>query len=218
MAGTAYFLNDPGWLSRLESLFWWSFLILGILAGVSGYLTYVVGRHRGEVQQELLRKELRGARVALEEKNRELARLALQSRQGPPQVEARPAPRGTEGSEPPQPPRLATDEYRRRFLSALGDAKGEISLQFSPEVESADLARQISKLLSEAGWSIVEEPAFDRFGHKPGLLLIIHSEEKAPPQRFALLGALKSIHSRVTMETDARRPEGSLTLLVGTTP
>jgi hypothetical protein len=67
--------KDPAWLSTWEWRLWWTFVVLGVFSGLSGYASYVVGRHRGEVEQALLQEQLDFSRKDLATKDRTIEEL-----------------------------------------------------------------------------------------------------------------------------------------------
>lgn len=110
MDWTSLLPKDPAWLSTWEWRLWWAFVILGVLSGLSGYASYVVGRHRGLVEQALLQRQLNLASENLAAKDRTIEQLKKEAAEV----------RALASRDVPKP--LAPD-LRRRVVDALRSLK-----------------------------------------------------------------------------------------------
>ena len=209
MSWTSYLPNDPNWLSKWEWRFWLFAAGVGLLGLLSGYAAYVIGRHRGEVEQTILQDKLSTTREELDEKNRELEKTAGEARQKAAEVEARQMPR-----------RLTTDQ-RTKLLSLLSSEKGMAVTITSPlgDLEARTFAEDLLSVLKEAGWSVdgLNQALYTE--SQIGLRIFVKDPSNSPPGAVLLADSLHKAGLQFTVFRVADDfPPLELGLVVGHKP
>jgi len=206
MRWASFLPNSPDVLARLE---WWLWLIaagvaiIGVLIGVAAR---EVGRHRAG----LLEERLTEAHAERDAKTKQIEDIADKTRRDVAAVQER------------QRPRTFGADERTRFLGVLNAGpKGTIYLLGAAmgDGESSSLATQLLEVLRSADWRIENYAANWVSTWNPiGVVLIVPSREKAPAHAATLQRAFDAVKIEAKVQTDAKMPEGSLTIIVGRKP
>lgn len=116
-------------------------------------------------------------------------------------------------------PRLLTREQQTQFVELLKDAKGTITIDaMLGDSESVAFASQINALLISAGWKSLGVMKAVYGGQPKGLIILVHSAEKAPPYALKLQQTLTLLGFPAPAELHPDLPEASVKLIVGTKP
>lgn len=116
-------------------------------------------------------------------------------------------------------PRTISAVQEATFLGALAYApKGVVQLQhLGGDLESERLANRLTFLLKRAGWTVTRTALIS--AEVPvGIILTVHSAEKAPPHAAPLQNALEAIGLPAPGMTNSQLTEGTLVLIVGQKP
>lgn len=120
--------------------------------------------------------------------------------------------------EPPQ--RKLTPEQRAKLLSLLHSMpRPPIKiLSMMGDTESMNFASELASVFRSAGWSVTGPNQAMLAGNPKGLLIVVHSQDKAPAGAGDLQAALENTGFKAEGEANSGYPENSLALIVGHKP
>lgn len=130
------------------------------------------------------------------------------------------APGGTVTVNQLPPPRHITTEQRARFLDLVkGQPKGEINITCHlGTTEPCTFAREIQRLLLDAGWNVTKLSEMLYVGNPTGLTLLVESQQTTPDHGVALQRAFAAIGIEAQGSVMEGKQPYTVTLLVGVKP